>query len=49
MIAHTYLGQLIENHIILVNDLQEQGKKSIEDPTSPTAVVSPDSFLLGIE
>jgi len=29
-----------------VNDLEEQGKKSIEDPTSPTAVVSPDSFLL---
>ncbi|XP_065072142.1 beta-parvin-like isoform X2 [Rhopilema esculentum] len=29
-----------------VNELEEQGKKSIEDPTSPTVAVSPDSFLL---
>eukprot|EP00794_Sanderia_malayensis_P008633 gene8633-9565_t len=29
-----------------VNELEEQGKKSIEDPTSPLVVVSPDSFFL---
>lgn len=29
-----------------VNELEQQGKKSIEDPTSPANVVSPDSFLL---
>ena len=40
---------LFENRFVLVNDLEEQGKKSIEDPTSPTAIVSPDSFLLGTQ
>jgi len=29
-----------------VNELEVQGKKSIEDPTSPTVAVSPDSFFL---
>eukprot|EP00112_Aurelia_sp_Birch-Aquarium-sp1_P006035 Seg1674.5 transcript_id=Seg1674.5/GoldUCD/mRNA.D3Y31 product=alpha-parvin protein_id=Seg1674.5/GoldUCD/D3Y31 len=29
-----------------VNELEEQGKKSIEAPTTPTAAISPDSFQL---
>ena len=43
----TFYGDRSFIYYVLVNELEEQGKKSIEAPTTPTAAISPDSFQLG--